>query len=48
MLFDERALPLNLPCVYLDLDTVVIGDLGLNAGLIKNRTHIFMLPQVIF
>lgn len=43
-LFDERALPLNLPCVYLDLDTVVIGDLGLIAGLIKNKTHIFMLP----
>lgn len=43
-LFDQRALPSGSPCVYLDLDTVVIGDLGRVAALIQRRNDLFMLP----
>lgn len=43
-LFDPRALPSGMPCVYLDLDTVVIGDLGRVAGLVQRRDDLFMLP----
>lgn len=43
-LFDPRALPSCMPCVYLDLDTVVIGDLGRVAALVHQRNDLFMLP----
>lgn len=43
-LFDPRALPDAMPCVYLDLDTVVIGDLGRIAALVSRRDDMFMLP----
>jgi hypothetical protein len=43
-LFDSRVLPPHRPCVYLDLDTVVIGDLGRIAALIRDPNDLFMLP----
>lgn len=43
-LFDPRALPDAMPCVYLDLDTVVIGDLGRVAALVSRPDDLFMLP----
>lgn len=43
-LFDPRALPAHTPCVYLDLDTVVTGDLGCLASLINTPGDIYMLP----
>lgn len=43
-LFDSSALPTDLPCVYLDLDTVVTGDLARIAALIKDANDLFMLP----
>lgn len=43
-LFDPRALPAGTPCVYLDLDTVVIGDLGRIAALVESPGDLFMLP----
>lgn len=33
-----------LPCVFLDLDTVVIGDLGRIAALVRDTGDLFMLP----
>ena len=27
-LFHKSVLPSNMPCVYMDLDTIVVGDLG--------------------
>jgi hypothetical protein len=32
------------PCVFLDLDTIVIGDLGDIAGLVRRTDDLFMLP----
>lgn len=32
------------PCVFLDLDTIVIGDLGPIAALIQDRNDLYMLP----
>lgn len=43
-LFDQRALPPHSPCVYLDLDTVVTGDLGRMASLARSPEDIYMLP----
>ena len=34
----------GLPLVYLDLDTVVIGDLGKIASLVNEKNDIYMLP----
>jgi len=43
-LFDPRVLPPGFPCVYLDLDSVVIGDLGRIAALVQRQDDLFMLP----
>lgn len=43
-LFDPTALPPDTPCVYLDLDTVVTGDLGRLAALVQRPNDLFMLP----
>ncbi len=43
-LFDHGALPPNARCIYLDLDTVVTGDLGKLASLVNEPNDLFMLP----
>lgn len=43
-IFSRELLPPSTPCVYLDLDTLVLGDIGKIARLIKNKEDIFMLP----
>ncbi len=43
-LFSRSVLPPDMPCVYLDLDTAVTGDLGRIAALVQDRNDIFMLP----
>jgi hypothetical protein len=42
--FSRDCLPAHMPCVYLDLDSMVIGNLGKIAGLVKNTNDFFMLP----
>lgn len=42
--FSGADLPSGMPCVYLDLDTLVTGDLGRIAALVKHTGDVFMLP----
>lgn len=42
--FARSVLPPSMPCVYLDLDTMVTGDLSRIAALVKDPSDIFMLP----
>lgn len=42
--FSRVGLPPDTPCVYLDLDTMVIGDLGRIAALVRDRNDYLMLP----
>jgi hypothetical protein len=42
--FDREVLPPNSVCVYFDLDTMVVGDVGKIADLIKHPSDIYMLP----
>jgi len=42
--FSGNNLPPDVPCVYLDLDTMVTGDLGRIAALVKHTGDVFMLP----
>jgi len=42
--FSRSCLPASMPCVYLDLDSMVIGDLAKIAALVKNVDDFFMLP----
>ncbi|WP_135428647.1 hypothetical protein [Pseudotabrizicola sediminis] len=42
--FSPQVVPPGLPCVFLDLDTVVIGDLGRIAALVQGPDDLFMLP----
>lgn len=43
-MFDRSVLPADCRCVYVDLDTLVIGDLGQVAALIGGRNDVAMLP----
>ncbi|SEB88486.1 hypothetical protein [Rhodobacter sp. 24-YEA-8] len=36
--------PRDLRCIYIDLDSAVIGDLGRLAALVRDETSLFMLP----
>lgn len=42
--FSRWGLPSDTTCVYLDLDTVVTGDLGRVAALVRGRNDYLMLP----
>ncbi len=42
--FSRDDLPRNARCVYLDLDTVCIGDLGRIAALVTGPNQYYMLP----
>jgi hypothetical protein len=43
-LFHKTILPPDMPCVYIDLDTIVIGDVGRIAALVKVPNAYYMLP----
>ena len=43
-IFDRSVLPADCRCVYVDLDTLVMGDLGKVAALIRGRNDVAMLP----
>lgn len=42
--FSREGLPADTACVYLDLDSVIIGDLGRIAALVRDRNDYLMLP----
>lgn len=42
--FSREGLPPDTACVYLDLDTVIIGDLGRIAALVRGPDDYLMLP----
>ncbi|MFN4130849.1 MAG: hypothetical protein ACK4GC_13700, partial [Paracoccaceae bacterium] len=42
--FSTVVVPAGLRCVFLDLDTVVVGDLGRIADLVQRPDDLFMLP----
>ncbi|MCX8509215.1 MAG: hypothetical protein ORN49_10125, partial [Rhodobacteraceae bacterium] len=43
-MFHRPYLPADMPCVFLDLDTLVVGDLGRIADLVRSENDYFMLP----
>jgi hypothetical protein len=43
-LFHRDILPRKMPCVYLDLDTIVVGDVGRIAALVSSPNSYCMLP----
>lgn len=43
-LFHREVVPPDMACVYLDLDTLVLGDLGRIAALLRDRDDMLMLP----
>jgi hypothetical protein len=43
-LFHKTVLPPDMPCVYIDLDTIVIGDVGRIASLVTAPDAYYMLP----
>jgi hypothetical protein len=43
-MFDRSLLPKDLRCVYVDLDTIILGDLGKVAALVQKRNDVAMLP----
>lgn len=43
-MFSTAVLPPNMRCVYVDLDTVVMGDLGKIADLVESPSDYFMMP----
>jgi hypothetical protein len=47
-LFSKNVLPVDKTCVYLDLDTVVFGDIGKIANLVSSRDDMFILPSVFW
>lgn len=42
--FSRADLPARMRCIYLDLDSVITGDLGRLAALVERPGDIFMLP----
>ncbi|MBT8416182.1 MAG: hypothetical protein KJO42_01970 [Silicimonas sp.] len=46
-MFEKGVVPDDLPCVYLDLDTAVLGDIGQAVGLMKNRKSLLMVQSVV-
>ena len=46
-MFEEGVLPQDLPVVYIDLDTVVMGDMGRAVDFMKNDQTVLMLQSAI-
>ena len=43
----KGVVPDDLPVVYLDLDTAVLGDIGKAVGLMRNRKSVLMVQSVV-
>ncbi|NJM82866.1 MAG: hypothetical protein HC844_10515 [Tabrizicola sp.] len=43
-IFSRLVLPADMPCLFVDLDTIVLGDLGRIAALVSGPTDCFMMP----
>lgn len=46
-MFEKGVLPEDLPCVYIDLDTIVLGDISAGLHLMDSRKTVAMLPSAI-
>jgi hypothetical protein len=46
-MFEKGVLPEDLPCVYIDLDTIVLGDISAGLQLMDSRKTVAMLPSAI-
>lgn len=46
-MFEEGLLPTDLPAVYVDLDTVVSGDMSQLIGQMRNRKSVLMLQSAV-
>jgi hypothetical protein len=46
-MFEPGVVPADLPALYIDLDTVVTGDLSAGLGLMRNRQSVLMLQSAI-
>ena len=46
-MFEKGVLPEDLPCVYIDLDTIVLGDISAGMHLMDTRKTVAMLPSAI-
>lgn len=42
--FHKSVLPFDMPCVYIDLDTIIIGNVGIIAALVTSPDAYYMLP----
>ncbi|MFN7122840.1 MAG: hypothetical protein ACK4NM_12500 [Hydrogenophaga sp.] len=47
VMFDHDILQTDLPAIYVDLDTIVLGDLSMGLSLMKNRQTVAILPSAI-
>lgn len=46
-MFEKGVLPEDLPAIYIDLDTIVLGDISVALALMDNRQTVAMLPSAI-
>ena len=47
VMFDHGIVPTDLPAIYVDLDTIVLGDLGTGLDLMQNRKTVAILQSAI-
>ncbi len=47
VMFDHGIVPTDLPAIYVDLDTIVLGDLGTGLELMQNRKTVAILQSAI-
>jgi hypothetical protein len=46
-MFEKGVLPEDLPAIYIDLDTIVLGDISAGLNLMDTRQTLAMLPSAI-
>lgn len=46
-MFEKGVLPEDLPAIYIDLDTIVLGDISAALGLMDSAQTVAMLPSAI-
>lgn len=46
-MFEKGVLPEDLPAIYIDLDTIVLGDISAGLQLMDSRKTVAMLPSAI-
>lgn len=47
VMFDHGIVPTDLPAIYVDLDTIVLGDLSAGLALMQNRQTVAILQSAI-